>query len=212
MRIIIILFISLLSLQLTGCTVLQPSNSGGALDENCSVCSKSHAKGQGCGTLGVGCNTKNECCPPEEADCCVLKDICEDVNEPLIETNCVETQLIKTAKSIERSLGVLAAAQQADDPPILSTGPLVTPEGGMGHTMDIDWTGPIGPLVERIARMTNYRVKFLGCEPAIPIVVSITGRRLVIAEVLQNVSFQAVKRASVLVFPSNRVIEVRYNS
>lgn len=197
MRIIILLFISLLSLQLTGCTVLRSSDAGGTLDQNCNVCSKRHAPG---------------CCEKKSEDCCAIKDICEDVREPLVETNCVETQLIKTAKSIERSLSVLAAAQQAEDPPILITGPLVTPEGGMGGTMDIDWTGPVGPLVERIARMTNYRVKFLGTEPAIPIVVSITGRRLVVAEVLQNVSFQAVKRAHVLVFPTNRVIEVRYTS
>ena len=42
----------------------------------------------------------------------------------------------------------------------------------MGGTADIDWVGPLGPLVNRLGEMSNYRVKFLGMPPAIPIVVS----------------------------------------
>lgn len=184
---------------LTGCTVLKPAEKVYVPTENCNTCAPKR-KG------------KAACCPPETGDCCVISDICEDVREPLVETGCVETQLLKTAKSIERSLSILAAAQVSEDPPIISTAPLVTPEGGMGGHVDIDWTGPIGPLVDRIARMTDYRIKILGSEPAIPIIVTITGRRLVIADVLQNASYQAAKRAHVLVFPCNRVIEVRYVS
>jgi defect-in-organelle-trafficking protein DotD len=80
----------------------------------------------------------------------------------------------------------------------------------MGGFIDIDWTGPVGPFVEKIAKMTGYRVKTLGNEPAIPVVVSLTVKHAIIAEVLQNASFQAGRRVNILVFPSNRVIEVRY--
>lgn len=124
----------------------------------------------------------------------------------------VESQLIASAKSIERSLNVLASAQEAENPPIINTGPLMTPEGGMGGTVDIDWTGPIGPLLDRISKMTDYRVKLLGNEPAIPIIITITAKRAILAEVLQNASFQAAKRAHILVFPEIRVIELRYLS
>jgi defect-in-organelle-trafficking protein DotD len=58
--------------------------------------------------------------------------------------------------------------------------------------------------------MTDYRLKVLGTEPAIPVLVSITARRGVIAEILQNAAFQAQKRAHVMVFPESRVIELRY--
>jgi defect-in-organelle-trafficking protein DotD len=124
----------------------------------------------------------------------------------------VESQLLETAKSIEQSLNVLAAAEKAESAPILNTAQLITPEGGMGGTADIDWTGPIGPLVEKIARMTNYHVKLLGTEPAIPVLISISAKRAVIADILQNASFQAGKRAHILVFPSSHLIEVRYLS
>lgn len=123
-----------------------------------------------------------------------------------------EGQLVAAAKSIEKSLHTLAAAQEAESPPILRTAPLVTPEGGMGNTADIDWTGPLAPLLDKIARMTDYRVKILGNEPAIPIMVTITAKRAVIAEILQNASFQAGRRAHIVVYPSTRVIELRYLS
>lgn len=200
MRAIFLLLIISLGLTLSGCTVLRnPAERGYVPDENCNTCAPKR-KG------------KKACCPEEIGDCCAIKDICEDVREPLVETGCVETQLIKTAKSIERSLSILAAAQISEDPPIISTAPLVTPEGNMGGHVDIDWTGPVGPLMDRIARMTDYRIKVLGNEPAIPIIVTITGRRLIIADVVQNASYQAAKRAHILVFPCNRVIELRYIS
>lgn len=124
----------------------------------------------------------------------------------------VEVQLQNLASSIDSSLNTLAAAQKIENPPIINTGPLITPEGGMGGLVDIDWTGPVGPLVERIACMTDYRVKTLGNEPAIPIIITITAKGTILAEVLQNASFQAKKRAEILVFPQNRVIELRYSS
>jgi defect-in-organelle-trafficking protein DotD len=121
-----------------------------------------------------------------------------------------EAALLETAQSIEKSLAVLASAQEAKSPPVINTEPLITPEGGMGGTADIDWVGPLGPLVSRLGEMSNYRVKFLGTPPAIPIVVSITAKQTVIADLLQNASLQAGQRAKILVLPENRVIEVRY--
>lgn len=123
-----------------------------------------------------------------------------------------ENQLLETATSIEHSLAVLASAQEAKSPPVIRTAPLITREGGMGGTADIDWVGPIAPLLRRVAEMTNYRVKVLGNPPAIPVVVTINAQNTVIADILQNASLQIGQRAQILVFPENRVIELRYLS
>lgn len=126
--------------------------------------------------------------------------------------NTVEAQLMVSAKSIEESLKTLASAQDADDPPIVNTVPLMTPEGGMGGTANVDWTGPIEPLLERVADMTDYRLKVLGNEPAIPIVITISNKHAIVAEIVQNAAYQAAKRAHVIVYPNTRVIELRYIS
>ncbi|MDB6096378.1 MAG: dotD [Francisellaceae bacterium] len=131
-------------------------------------------------------------------------------SQPLTPNQSIEKQLTETASSIEKSLNILAAAQETQSAPLLFTPPLVTPEGGMGGTIDIDWTGPIAPLVHKLGELTHYRVKLLGQEPAIPIIVSITAKNAIIAEVLQNAGLQAGKKAQLLVFPDSKVIEIRY--
>lgn len=124
----------------------------------------------------------------------------------------VEKELISAAKSIESSLAMLARTQEQQHVPLLNTAPLITPEGGMSGTVDIDWTGPIEPLVRKLAEMTEYKIKVFGNEPGIPIIVSIAQEHAVVADVLKNAGMQAGKRANLVVFPANRVIELRYAS
>ncbi len=122
----------------------------------------------------------------------------------------VEQELVAAAKKIETSLSLLASAQEDSNVPLLNTVPLITPEGGMSGTADIDWTGPIEPLVRKLADMTDYKVKILGNSPAVPIVISISQEDAVIADILKNAGMQAGKRANIVVFPANRIIEIRY--
>ena len=134
-----------------------------------------------------------------------------DQNAAKVATNSnVEKELISAAKSIEASLALLARTQEENNVPLLNTAPLITPEGGMSGTADIDWTGPIEPLLRKLADMTDYKVKILGNAPTIPIIVSISQDKTVIADILKNAGMQAGKRANIVVFPANRIIEVRY--
>ena len=124
----------------------------------------------------------------------------------------IGSQLVASARSIEKSLATLAAAQEINNIPVLNTAPLLTPEGGMGGTADIDWTGPLEPLLEKIASMADYNLKIMGSPPPLPIIVSITQTKAIIADILKNASLQAGKKANILVFPSNKIIELRYAS
>lgn len=122
----------------------------------------------------------------------------------------IGSQLVSSARSIEKSLATLAAAQEINNIPVLNTAPLITPEGGMGGIADIDWTGPIEPLLEKIASMTDYKLKILGTQPALPIIVSITQSKGIVADILKNACLQVGRRANIIVFPANKIIELRY--
>ncbi len=122
----------------------------------------------------------------------------------------VEQELMQAARSVESSLALLASAQEQANVPLLNTAPLLTPEGGMSGTADIDWTGPIEPLIQKIAEMTDYKVKVLGNAPSIPIIISISQNKAILADILKNTGMQAGKRANIVVFPASRVIELRY--
>ncbi|MFO1258837.1 MAG: type IVB secretion system lipoprotein DotD [Gammaproteobacteria bacterium] len=122
----------------------------------------------------------------------------------------IESQLLDTAHSIDDSLKTLASTQEQHQSQAINTEPLVTAEGGMGGRAAIDWSGPVEPLLEKIASMSSYRVKYIGHPPPIPIVVSITSKESVIADILKNAGLQAGKRASLIVYPDARIIEIRY--
>ncbi|MBT4963096.1 MAG: type IVB secretion system lipoprotein DotD [Francisellaceae bacterium] len=122
----------------------------------------------------------------------------------------LENELSAAAQSIERSLNVLAAGKLSEQPGLIDTAPLVTPEGGMGGSVNLDWVGPIAPLLQKMAEISNYRLKILGKEPSIPVLVSITNKTAVVADVIKNASLQAKSKASIMVFPESKVIELRY--
>lgn len=129
---------------------------------------------------------------------------------PTYEISDVEYQLAKAAMSVEDSLRTLAATQQINTKHAINTDILITPQGGMGGLASIDWSGPIEPLLEKIGEMTRYRVKVFGPIPHIPVIVSISSRERLIADVLKDAGLQAGNRANLVVYPTNRIIELRY--
>lgn len=122
----------------------------------------------------------------------------------------VSYQLMKSAVSIEDSLRTLAASQEVYTKHAINTDVLVTPEGGMGGYASIDWSGPIEPLLERIGNMTMYRVKVLGPIPPVPVIVTISARERIVADILKDAGLQAGKRANLVVYPTSKIIELRY--
>ena len=80
----------------------------------------------------------------------------------------------------------------------------------MAGLTTVDWMGPMEPLLETIAIASNYRLKLLGTEPAIPVLVTIYTKNVMLGDVLRDVGYQGGRRASVVVYPDSRVIELRY--
>jgi defect-in-organelle-trafficking protein DotD len=65
-------------------------------------------------------------------------------------------------------------------------------------------------LLRQIARAANYRVRVLGTAPAIPVIVTIYEKRVKLGDALRDVGYQCGRRATVVIFPESRVIELRY--
>jgi len=80
----------------------------------------------------------------------------------------------------------------------------------MGGLTTVDWSGPIEPLLQQMARAADYRVRVLGTQPAIPVLVTIYAKNAMLGDVLRDAGYQCGRRASVVVYPESRVIELRY--
>lgn len=122
----------------------------------------------------------------------------------------VTTKLTESAQSINRSLYELARIERASHPAARLPNPVNPLVAGMPQKVTIDWTGPVGPLVEKIARISHYKVRILGNPPAVPIIVSVTAKAVPLIDILRNANFQCGERANIALYTADKVIELRY--
>ena len=100
-------------------------------------------------------------------------------------------KISEAASSVSRSIQDLARVQAAATPPHKGK-KLPDPEAsGLTGIASIDWSGPIGPLVEKLAKSQQFKVRVLGKAPAIPVIVTVTAKNTPIASILRDVDYQA---------------------
>jgi defect-in-organelle-trafficking protein DotD len=74
----------------------------------------------------------------------------------------------------------------------------------------VDWSGPIEQLVKQLADASGYRMRVLGSKPAIPVLVTVYAKNITVADALRDIGYQGGRRATVVIFPDSRVVELRY--
>lgn len=121
-----------------------------------------------------------------------------------------ESSLAEASYSVSRSVVDLAETAQAAHPLPNLTPPPSPATYGMAGLTTIDWSGPVEPLVRQIAKAANYRVVVLGTPPAIPVIVTVYTKNAMLGDILRDVGYQCGRRATVTVYPGQRVIELRY--
>lgn len=121
-----------------------------------------------------------------------------------------EASLAEASYSVSRSVVDLAETAQAAHPlPALAPPPSPATYGMAGLTT-IDWSGPVEALLKQMATASNYRLRVLGTAPAIPVLVTVYSKNVMLGDVLRDVGYQCGRRATVVVYPETRVIELRY--
>ncbi len=124
--------------------------------------------------------------------------------------NRAEIQLAEAASSVSHSLVQLAKIQETATPPQKEE-KFVNPDTwGMQGTASIDWSGPIAPLVEHIAKAGNYKFRKIGKEPSVPIIITLNTKNSPLAMILRDVHYQANSKAQIRVYQKKQVIELRY--
>ena len=74
----------------------------------------------------------------------------------------------------------------------------------------VDWSGPIYEITDKIAQAAHYRLRVMGKEPAVPVLISIHAKDQSLGEILRNIDYQAGKRAYLYVYPNSQLVELRY--
>lgn len=118
-------------------------------------------------------------------------------------------KLAEAASSASHSLVTLEGINKAKHPQYKKKLPNYN-SFGMFQLTSIDWTGPIGPIVKKIAKAANYHLSILGNRPAIPVIIAIHAENLSLGEILRNIDYQAGQKAYIYVYAKARTIELRY--
>lgn len=129
---------------------------------------------------------------------------------PAFNVNKTQASLAEASYSVSRSIVDLAEQDQAAHPLPPLEPPPAPATYGMGGLTSVDWSGPVEPLVRQIANAANYRLRVLGRSPAIPVIVTVYAKNMMLGDILRDVGYQCGRRAVIGVFPETRVIELRY--
>lgn len=124
-------------------------------------------------------------------------------------------KLAEAASSISESMAEMAQVEKViylPNEPYMTKSRLVAVSNArsLQTRATIDWSGPIGELTARIAKSANYRMRILGNEPAIPVLVNVSVKDQSLAEILRNIDYQAGKKANLTIYPNSHIIELRY--
>lgn len=119
-------------------------------------------------------------------------------------------KLAEAANSISDSMLEMARVEKVITPPPKENILTIPNAYNLQARASVDWAGPIGELTERIAKAAHYRVRVLGKEPPIPVLISLNIKDESLAEILRDIDYQAGQKASIHVYPNSQVIELRY--
>ena len=124
-------------------------------------------------------------------------------------TDAATVSLAQAAVSVSQTLGELGEATRADTPDekrLVNASRYLLP-----GTASIDWNGPVEPLLTKVIKGSGYRLRVIGSEPAIPVLVSLNVKNSRLTDVLRDLDFQIGKKADIRVVSGKHTVELRYH-
>lgn len=130
------------------------------------------------------------------------------VMQPTQPDDKASVMLAEAANSVSRSLVELTRIEKS----VLPKDKILVDSYALDlrGTVSIDWSGPIEPVLVRLADKMHYKLRRLGPNPPIPIVVTVSAYNAPLGSLFRDLDFQAGHRADILVFPQTKTVEIRY--
>jgi len=119
-------------------------------------------------------------------------------------------KLAEAASSVSDSMLQMARIEKVIKPQNKDNTLTIPNSYNLQARASVDWSGPINELTARVAKAAHYRLRVLGKEPAVPVLISLNVEDESLAEILRNIDYQAGKKAHIHVYPNSQVVELRY--
>jgi defect in organelle trafficking protein DotD len=131
----------------------------------------------------------------------------DDAADP---TAFVEARLSATARTVDQSMQRLASIESATHPQVAMPPPVDPATIAMAQKASVDWTGPVEPLIKKVAAASQYKLHILGAQPTVPTLVKINAKGQTLAQILRNLGYQIRHTANITIYPKRKIIELKY--
>ncbi|NCX93308.1 MAG: hypothetical protein EBX40_01365 [Gammaproteobacteria bacterium] len=124
----------------------------------------------------------------------------------------IETDLNQAAEAASQSAAQLAAIEKAKYGHIDALPFESIQDPALDQLLAVKWYGPIAQLLQQIAPKIGYKLQVYGKPPKTPLLVEIddTQDPVTARQILTNIDLQAKNNASVLIYPQEKIISLRY--
>ena len=129
---------------------------------------------------------------------------------PPTSTENASVALAEAAGSVNHSLMQLNSTDQAAHPPQNIAEPPAPSTYGMNIPASLEWNGPVEQALAELAKASNYTFHVVGDPPPIPLIVYVSQKNSNVGDIVRNMGLQCKNQASIVVYPKNRLIELRY--
>ncbi len=125
------------------------------------------------------------------------------------EPDTVDLMLADAADRSSRALETLSAMERTQIPTDTTA---IVPDAPaeLQRAVTFNWTGPVEPLVEELARKSGYTYGTIGSEPNTPILMTMSATNEPLINVFRNIGVQMGARGDLKVDAAARMIEIEY--
>lgn len=120
----------------------------------------------------------------------------------------VDLALAEAVRKSSDALATLSRVESTKNPPAFIAEVEVPEE--LKRPVTLDWHGPMPALAEMLAQRLLYRYSEIGTPNPTPIIVTVKVDGDPVHKVLEDIGLQAGSKATLVVNPGSRLIEVRH--
>lgn len=125
------------------------------------------------------------------------------------EPNSVDVMIADAADRATRALETLADIENTRTP-VKSVAMVPNAPAELQRAVTFEWTGPVEPLIQELARKSGYAYSTIGDHPPSPLLVDLKVTNQPLIDVLRNVGLQLGARADLKIDGQMRAMEIHY--
>ncbi|MGY8607710.1 DotD/TraH family lipoprotein [Gluconobacter cerinus] len=124
----------------------------------------------------------------------------------------VDQQIAQSTAEAAQSLKLLNLTERARGPaPAPELDVSRVPSDLLVKVTEINWSGPVEPLVEELANKAGYGFTPPMHRPTTPVLVTMSSAQTTVAHALEDIGLQVDKQATIIVDPNKKTVALRYD-